>query len=109
MNFKLVAIQLSHCNQSDSVSKLVREMQIRRMHTVDSNARNLRPMQSRAKGEMSKDGQLLCRVAAVDVHRRIGFGVALSLGFRQRRRELHPLLFHLINDEITRPVQDASQ
>jgi hypothetical protein len=38
-------------------------------------------MDAGAERQMSQDGQLLGRVAAVDVERRVGLGVAQPLGF----------------------------
>ena len=56
---------------------------------------------------MGQDGQLLGGVAAVDVHRRIGLGVAALLGLGQGRGVVGVVLLHLREDEVARAVEDG--
>ena len=62
---------------------------------------------SRAEGQMGQDGQFLGRIAAIDVHGRVGLGIAALLGFGQGRGIVGIVFLHLREDEIARAVKDS--
>ena len=59
------------------------------------------------EGQVREDRQLLGGVAAVDVERRVGFGIAESLGFLERVGVGDAFLVHLAEDEVGRAVENA--
>ena len=64
-------------------------------------------MHAGAKRQMREDRQLLRRVAAIDVERWIGLGIAQSLRFLERIGIRDAFLVHLAEDEIRRAVENA--
>ena len=64
---------------------------------------------ARAERERGQDRELVRGVAAADVERRIGLGVAGVLRLAQRDLELQAVLRHLRQDVVARAVDDAAQ
>ena len=62
---------------------------------------------TRAEGQVRQDRQFLGNVAAVDVHDRIGLGVAELLGLGHGGRIVGPQLLHLRQNEIARAVENG--
>ena len=56
---------------------------------------------------MGQDGQLLRGVAAIDVHGRIGLGIAQLLGLGQGLGIALAAILHLREDEIARAIENA--
>ena len=69
--------------------------------------RNVAPVDPGAERQVGQDGQLLRRVAAVDVHRRIGLGIAALLGLGQGAGVVGAVLLHLRKDEVARAVENG--
>ena len=67
--------------QLDRIAQLVGVHQVGRLDRVDPLHRKLPGQDARAEGQLREDRQLLGRVGAVDVHRRVGLGVAEPLRF----------------------------
>jgi hypothetical protein len=51
---------------------------------VDADPRDVLPLDLSPEGQMGEDRQFLRRVAAVDIHGRVGFGKSQSLRFLYR-------------------------
>ncbi|MEY4403470.1 MAG: hypothetical protein RIR91_1505 [Verrucomicrobiota bacterium] len=60
-----------------------------------------------AVGEPGEDGGLVPGVDAIDVERRVGFGVAELLGFLERVGEREAVLAHAGEDMVTGAIEDA--
>ena len=58
---------------------------------------------------MGEDSEFLRRIAPVDIHRRIGFGISQTLGGCQRSIVIDPFLRHLRQDEVACSVKDTTQ
>ena len=62
---------------------------------------------TRAEGQVGEDGQFLGGVAAVDVHGRVGLGVAELLGLGHGGLVVGPRLLHLREDEVAGAVENG--
>ena len=76
---------------------------------IDAASRNVAPIHAGAEGQMGQNRQLLRGVAAIDVQRRIGLGVAESLRLVHGGFVVGSLLFHLRENEIAGAVQNAAE
>ena len=81
--------------------------QVGQIQSVDALPRNVVPGHAGAEGQVGQNGQLLRRVAAIDVHRRIGFCIAQPLGLVDRVGIRRAMRFHLRQDVIARAVENG--
>ena len=105
MQFQSLGHQFGHGQEFDIVSQLPGVSHVGNFHHVDPDPRNLAPIYLRPECQMRKDGQFLRGVAAVDVHGRVGLGIAALLGLGQGGIVVHVLIIHLRKDEIARAVK----
>ena len=99
--------QFGHGEQANAIAELGSVTQIGRVDSINAAASNLAPAWTNAESQLRENRQLLHRVAAIDIHRRIGFGVAAALGVGQGGGIARAAIFHLREDEIAGAVQDA--
>jgi hypothetical protein len=74
-------VELGDGDQLDAVAQLLGVPQVGRVEGVDADSRNLAPVDAGPERQVRQDRQLLGRVAAADVHRRIGLGITEALRF----------------------------
>ena len=107
MQFQPIAHQLGDGQQLDLVPHLLGVANIGDVERVDPGARNVLPMHAGAEGQVRENRQFLGGVGAVDIHRRVGFGVAQPLGLGKHVGVRCPLSCILRKDEVARAVEDA--
>jgi len=106
VQFQPFGNEVGHRQQLHVVAQLPGVTHVGHLDRIDPGAGDLPPVDAGTEGQVGQDGQLLRGVAAVNVHRRIGLGVAASLGFGHSGGIVGALLIHLVEDEIARAIED---
>ena len=99
--------QLGHCQELDAVAQFAGVAHVGHVHRVDARPRDEFPIDPGGKGQVSENGQLLRSVAAVDIHGRIGLGVAQPLRLGQGIGIGLAAILHLREDEVAGAVEDS--
>ncbi len=107
VQFQVSVHQLSHCQQLDPVAEFLRIQNVGDIKRVDSVARNIAPMNARPERQMRQNGQLLGGVSAVDVHRRVGLGIAAALCGLERRSVRDPCSSICVSTKLLVPFKMA--
>ena len=101
VQFQAAVVQVcAHGDQLDAVAQFFGIAHVGRVERVDADAGNVAPMDAGTERQVGQNRQLLRGVAAADVHRRIGLGIAQALGLLQGGGVVGPLLLHLRDDEV---------
>jgi len=106
VHFELASDQPRGGQQLDAVAQLGRVPQVHQFQRVDPLPRKRRDRHLRAERKLTQQHQLLRRIGAVDVERRVGFGVSQPLSLNQHVGIRPSLLVHFGQDEIARAVED---
>ena len=97
------------CEQLHDRVELAGRSKISRRQPLDALGEDVGGPHPRPEGEPRQQAELLRRVAAPEVERGVGFGVALRLRLTERRLERRTLFGHASEDVVRRAVQDAVQ
>jgi len=95
--------------QFDRVAQFVGKADVGLLNVGDATARNAVERHRHAKGDLGQNGQLVGGVRAVDIHGRIGLGVAQFLGLGKHVVVAAALFRHACEDVIAGAVQNPLQ